>query len=215
MTGNYLNKILLINAKHALYRKDGYWYHNLKAFPGVLFDENGYVFFIDQDSYTNNPKLQIKKDLHVVGGIESLPGYREYTTFERNLIKGVYSEGVNGKEDEETIRVLRHREIVLRNKTLVVKLKRLYDNTCQICGTKLSIGHDIYYSEIHHIISLGRPYNGKDTLSNMICVCPNHHVLLDMKAIPITLMIQKHEISQESIDFHNSLVKVRDKPKTN
>ncbi len=82
MTGNYLNKILSINAKHALYRKDGYWYHNLKKFPGVLFDQNGYLCFLDRDSYLNNPGLQIKKDLHVVGGIESLRGYREFTNFE-------------------------------------------------------------------------------------------------------------------------------------
>lgn len=206
MTGNYLNKILSINAKHALYRKDGYWYHNLKKFPGVLFDQNGYLFFIDRDSYINNPKLQIKKDLNVVGGIESLPGYREFTAFERDLIKGVDVNKIKEKEVEETIRVLREREIVLRNRALVIELKKLYDNTCQICGTQLFIGPDKYYSEIHHIIPLGRPHNGKDMKSNMICVCPNDHVLLDMKSIPIVLMTQLHEISQESINFHNSLV---------
>lgn len=206
MKGSYLNKILSINAKHALYRKDGYWYHNLKKFPGVLFDQNGYLFFIDRGSYVNNPRLQIKKDLHVVGGIESLPGYREFTSFEKALIKGIDLNTIQEKEVEETIRVLRQTEVVLRNRALAVQLKNLYDNTCQICDTKLSIGPDKYYSEIHHIISLGRPHNGKDVLSNMICVCPNHHVQLDMKSIPITLMTELHEISQESINFHNSLV---------
>lgn len=206
MTGNYLNKLLSINAKHALYRKDGYWYHNLKKFPGVLFDENGYLFFADQESYVNNPSLQIKKDLHVLGGIESLPGYREFTDFERELINGIEPSSIKEKEVEETVRVLREIEVVLRNRALVVQLKKLYNNTCQICGTQLSIAQGKFYSEIHHIISLGRPHNGKDMLSNMICVCPNHHVLLDLKAIPIELKIRKHEISQESIDFHNSLV---------
>jgi len=34
-----------VNAKHALYRDDGRWYHVLEKFPGALFDSHGYVFF--------------------------------------------------------------------------------------------------------------------------------------------------------------------------
>ena len=42
MTGKDLIKILDIEAKQALYREDGKWYHNLTKFPGVLFDKGGY-----------------------------------------------------------------------------------------------------------------------------------------------------------------------------
>ena len=54
MNGAFLNKILRINAKHALYRADGKWYHNLKTFPGVLFDENGLIFFPTEETYFHN-----------------------------------------------------------------------------------------------------------------------------------------------------------------
>lgn len=89
MTGNYLNKILSVNAKHALYREDGKWYHNLTQFPGVLFDKNGYIIFKKEEDYINNSKLQIKKDLHIINGIESLDNYSKFTEREKELIKGM------------------------------------------------------------------------------------------------------------------------------
>jgi len=206
MTGYYLNKILSINANHALYHEDGKWYHNLKKFPGVLFDQNGYVLFRDQESYINQPGLQIKKDLFVTYGIESLHGYRTFTDLEKALIAKIEPTEIKENEADDTIRVLRQIDVILRRKSLVNKLKKRYGNTCQICGIKLSIGLGKYYSEIHHIIPLGRPHNGKDVSSNMICACPNHHVQLDLKAIPLELKITKHEIAQESIDYHNSFL---------
>lgn len=56
MNGRYLNKLLGINAVHALYRADGKWYHHLKRFPGVLFDDEGYIVFPTEASYINHPK---------------------------------------------------------------------------------------------------------------------------------------------------------------
>ena len=43
--GAMLNHKWGVNAKHALYRDDGRWYHVLEKFPGALFDSHGYVFF--------------------------------------------------------------------------------------------------------------------------------------------------------------------------
>lgn len=86
MNGAFLNKILRINAKHALYRADGKWYHNLKKFPGVLFDENGLIFFSTEEAYFDNSNLQIRKDLHVNGGISSLSEYQFFTSHQRELI---------------------------------------------------------------------------------------------------------------------------------
>jgi 5-methylcytosine-specific restriction protein A len=42
LTGKELNRLWKVNAKHALYREDGRWYHQLQEFPGVLFDANGF-----------------------------------------------------------------------------------------------------------------------------------------------------------------------------
>lgn len=51
ITGRRLARELSLRAAHALFHKDGYWYDQLKDFPGVLFDRNGYVLFPDQKAY--------------------------------------------------------------------------------------------------------------------------------------------------------------------
>src|SRR5687767_11551934 len=75
VTGKSLNNLWNVGAKHALYREDGKWYHHLDHFPGVLFDANGYIVFQTEQDYRENPYLQMKQDLHVIGGISSLSGY--------------------------------------------------------------------------------------------------------------------------------------------
>ena len=64
-----------MNAKHALYRADGKWYHALTNFPGALFDANGYVLFKTRRDYESCHNLQIRQDVHVPNGIASIPGY--------------------------------------------------------------------------------------------------------------------------------------------
>lgn len=208
MKGNYLNRILSIDVKHALYREDGKWYHNITKFPCVLFDKNGYIIFDNEVDYSNNPNLQIKKSLHIKDGIESLVGYITFTEREKELINNVDSEDNN--DDEKKVRAIREIESILRNKKLVEKIKKLYDNTCQICENQIRIGENKYYSEVHHIIALGNPHNGPDTISNMICVCPNCHVILDFKFISLDIRAFKqikHKISMKSIKYHNFLYK--------
>ena len=73
--GRQLNKEHKLGAQHALYRRDGKWFHHLKQFPGVLFDENGFVLFQTEEEYKNHPGLQHAQDLHVPDGIASFPGY--------------------------------------------------------------------------------------------------------------------------------------------
>jgi uncharacterized protein with ParB-like and HNH nuclease domain len=75
VTGDTLNKIWKVGAKHALYRHSGDWYHPLRDFPGALFDANGYVLFQNRDEYLSSPYLQIQNDVHVPGGISQMPGY--------------------------------------------------------------------------------------------------------------------------------------------
>lgn len=73
--GHELNIKLGINAKHALYRQDGKWYHNLMRFPGVLFDKDGYVVFNSEDEYTNCEYIKHGKEIHITQGIKSIPQY--------------------------------------------------------------------------------------------------------------------------------------------
>ncbi len=115
----------------------------------------------------------------------------------------------NRIEDLElTTRTLRELNIINRNKNLVSGLKELYANTCQLCGTKLKISENSFYSEVHHIKPLGEPHNGPDTSANMIVVCPNCHVLLDFKSIIISKdklnLKEPHDLDKTFIDYHNN-----------
>jgi len=71
---------------------------------------------------------------------------------------------------------------VVRNSEVARWVKELYDHTCQICGTKLAM-RDTEYAEGAHIKALGHPHGGADQVGNVLCLCPNHHVLFDFGAI--------------------------------
>ncbi|MDF2985219.1 MAG: endonuclease [Eubacterium sp.] len=74
-TGKLLNEKWNVNAKHALYREDGKWYHHLTEFPGALFDKHGYILFNSKNEYISCNYLQHAKDLHCPSGISSINGY--------------------------------------------------------------------------------------------------------------------------------------------
>lgn len=76
-TGNNLNRRWGVGAKHALYSKDGEWYHHLRKFPGVLFDKNGYIIFNTKEEYLSCPYLQHGTTLHITNGIASIPSYKK------------------------------------------------------------------------------------------------------------------------------------------
>jgi putative restriction endonuclease len=61
-------------------------------------------------------------------------------------------------------------------------VKRLHDFTCQICGNRL-VTMGGAYAEACHIKPLGRPHNGPDIPENILCLCPNCHVLFDELAL--------------------------------
>jgi len=210
MIGKSLSKALCLYAEHALYREDGKWYHNLKKFPGILFDFHGYVVFETQEIYLSNPALKIRKDLNVINGIATLANYIKFSTEECALVFQIIKKNLAESSDpEDTVRASREIDIILRKKNLVKRLKELYNNTCQLCTTQLTLRVGASYSEVHHIRALGKPHEGMDRIDNMICVCPNCHVLLDLKAFTLKahmLKISKHIINEESIDYHNSLV---------
>lgn len=73
---------------------------------------------------------------------------------------------------------------VVRNSVITQWVKDLYSGTCQICGTQLQtpVG---FYSEGAHIRALGAPHDGPDTVDNVLCLCPNDHVLFDKGALYI------------------------------
>jgi putative restriction endonuclease len=73
----------------------------------------------------------------------------------------------------------------IRDTALSREIKKMYDHRCQVCGTVIpGIGSRLY-SEGAHVKPLGRPHLGTDALSNLLCLCPNHHTELDIGGMVI------------------------------
>lgn len=102
---------------------------------------------------------------------------------------------------------------VIRDTKQAQKIKALYDFRCQVCETRLetAIGP---YAEAAHIRPLGEPHNGPDTADNILCLCPNHHVLFDKGAFSIAddfsligstgqlNIADGHSISKDHLKYH-------------
>lgn len=96
---------------------------------------------------------------------------------------------------------------ILRDTLLARKIKELYVHKCQICGLRIKLNNEKYYSEAHHIIPLGKQHKGSDTSENIIVLCPNHHVMMDYGLLKIEIdklyVHPKHKLSEKSIEYHN------------
>jgi len=67
---------------------------------------------------------------------------------------------------------------LVRDAAIATRVKELHGNACQVCGTRLRYKRRPY-SQAAHIRGLGTPHHGPDELPNLLCLCPNHHVLFD------------------------------------
>ncbi|MFC5959319.1 YDG/SRA domain-containing protein [Streptomyces pratens] len=81
-------------------------------------------------------------------------------------------------------RSMRVRRLV-RDTAAAERIKQLYEGVCQLCGLRLVGPDDEPYSEGAHIRPLGKPHHGPDVEPNILCLCPNCHVRLDVGAIAI------------------------------
>jgi putative restriction endonuclease len=68
---------------------------------------------------------------------------------------------------------------LVRDTEAARRVKMLHKNTCQVCGHRLEVFRQKYYSEGAHIRPLGKPHEGPDIGANILCLCPNHHVQFD------------------------------------
>lgn len=112
------------------------------------------------------------------------------------------------------------REEAVRYDQIPLKLKELYGYKCQVCGISLPLPTG-NYAQCAHIKPLGSPHNGADRLSNVLCLCPNHHVMFDAGAFTIadnfsligiegTLNVASgHALDLEMIKFHRSYIFVQ------
>lgn len=105
-----------------------------------------------------------------------------------------------------------------RNIKLREKIKEIYGHKCQVCNVYLRRPHGAIAIGAH-IKGLGQPHNGPDALSNMLCLCPNHHAQFDDLAFyidPETFAVMglegfeevyltvsnNHKIDKEFLEYH-------------
>ena len=81
-----------------------------------------------------------------------------------------------------------------------------------MCGIRLE-GCAGPYAEAAHVRPLGAPHNGPDTPDNILCLCPNFHVLFDHGGVSVgedmsligargRLTIQpRHRVSEEHLRY--------------
>jgi hypothetical protein len=82
----------------------------------------------------------------------------------------------------------------IRDRNISVKLKKSYKNVCMICGKSLMISEADSYSEAAHIKPIGYPHNGPDKTSNILILCPNHHIQFDRGVLWLKEMDGKYYI---------------------
>jgi 5-methylcytosine-specific restriction protein A len=206
MIAKRINTAFNLGAEHIYFFHKGDWYHNLRRFPGILVDRNGYVRFEREQDYLNSPFLQHGTRLHIRNGISSIPDYIKFTEEQKFIINQLSNRNIETNDQAE--RRPRNIDGIVRNQTLVRKVKRLRNHTCQICNERLQISNNSFYSEVHHIQPLGKPHNGPDIIGNMICVCPNCHKKLDYGFTQIDFeninQLPRHTIDKVFIDYHNA-----------
>lgn len=105
---------------------------------------------------------------------------------------------------------------VIRDSELGRRVKALYGYRCQVCGTTLECQGGPY-AEAAHIRPLGRPHDGPDELPNLLCLCPNHHVLFDNGGFSIAEDLSllglpgrltrnpRHTVSQDHLAYHRRI----------
>lgn len=103
---------------------------------------------------------------------------------------------------------------IVRDSNIAREIKELYSYQCQICQTAIITKKGLY-AEGAHIRPLGRPHNGYDSTDNMLCLCPNHHVMFDKGSFSITNDLKligglsgfinvhvRHTVDPENLKYH-------------
>ena len=105
---------------------------------------------------------------------------------------------------------------IIRDSKLGRELKKLYGYKCQVCAIEITTNAGPY-AEAAHIKPVGKPHNGPDRPENLLCLCPNHHLMLDKGVYMINddlsligiegklIKHSEHEISIEHIRYHRMM----------
>jgi hypothetical protein len=96
---------------------------------------------------------------------------------------------------------------IIRDTKMARRVKQLHHFECQICGLSLKLANGSCYAEAHHVKPLGQPHNGPDSPENIMCLCPNHHVMMDYGVLMLDLENTRkadgHQLATEFVTYHN------------
>ena len=121
-------------------------------------------------------------------------------------------EGLEWLEEEDSNTAVERRrterEEQERDRKKAGALRRRYGNICQFCGVKLQVAENRFYSEAAHIKALGKPHNGPDKVSNMLVLCPNHHIQFDRGMLRIYKVDATYRIESKVAgdSLHNKVI---------
>ncbi len=105
---------------------------------------------------------------------------------------------------------------VIRDSKLGRQLKKLYDYKCQVCDLQIETDAG-FYAEAAHIKPVGSPHNGPDLIENLLCLCPNHHLMFDKGVFFVNEdkslvgiegrlhMHKSHSITNEFLMYHRGM----------
>ena len=105
-----------------------------------------------------------------------------------------------GELDGAVERRLVERSEQKRDRRKAAALKRHYENRCQFCGVRLEVADKRHYSEAAHIKALGEPHGGPDKVSNMLVLCPNHHLQFDRGVLRLRRARKSYQIRSKTTD---------------
>ena len=176
-----------LNVGHALYRKTGDWYHQLKRFPGALIDADGYVLFETEVAYRECPQLRIRKDVAVHDGIKSIPGYTPMSDDEDSKMASISYEATIAFEGSR-MDVLQSRPE--RNPALRVACLEAHGYTCAVCNIDFGerygpIGQGFIH--VHHLRPLAEGERVVNPVADLRPLCPNCHAMAHRKNPPYSI----------------------------
>ncbi|MFA7267826.1 MAG: HNH endonuclease [Sterolibacterium sp.] len=187
-----------LNVNHALYRKTGDWYHQLKRFPGALLDSDGYVVFETEDAYRSCPELRIRQDVGVPEGISKILGYTRVTgEFDVRNTPTSYEKAV--ALEGARVDVIQSR--LERNLAARATCLKKHGFVCAVCDLDFekrygSIGEGFIH--VHHLTPLANGERISDPAIDMRPLCPNCHAMAHRKNPPLSIDELKKLLTQNA-----------------
>lgn len=119
--------------------------------------------------------------------------------------------------NREPERITSYTTRIVRDTRVSERVKRQHDHVCQVCCTRIDrLGGA--YAESAHIKPLGRPHNGPDKAENILCLCPNCHILFESWAFAVAddgrligaldgklVELDSHKINRDYLAYHRRL----------